>query len=61
MWRMVVLHVNKVSDQSVMYIIDVAIMEMQVKVYENWYWKEVKTKLKKRVLCLEAESNFNLN
>lgn len=44
MWTMVVLHVNKVSDQSVMYIIDVAIMEMQVKVYENWYWKEVKTK-----------------
>ena len=44
MWRMVVLRVNKVSDQSVMYIIEVAIMEMQVKVYENWYWKEVKTK-----------------
>lgn len=37
MWRIVVLHVNKVSDQSIVYIIDVAIMEMQVKVYENWY------------------------
>lgn len=35
MWRIVVLHVNKVSNQSIVYIIDVAIMEMQVKVYEN--------------------------